>query len=109
MSILIFADEKSTLTLETKVTDVYGVPVTPTVAAWTLTNREGDVINSRSGISMTPSESMIVDVAGDDLLIEDQSNKREYRLFTVITDRGDVAKPQTLETAFWVRNLKVIT
>jgi hypothetical protein len=110
MSILIEADEQSTLTLVTKITTALGVAVTPTAAAWTLTNKDGDIINSRTSVPMTPlSEAMTVNVAGDDLQIEDQANKREYRLFTVVSDRGDVNLPQTIQTPFWVKNLKAIT
>jgi len=110
MSILIEATENGTLTLEVKVTDAYGVAVTPTAAVYTVTNRDGDVINSQSDVAITPlGESMIVNLADDDLLIEDQTNDREYRLFTVETDRGSALLPETIETPFWVKNLKVIT
>lgn len=110
MSILIEADEESTLTLVVKITTALGVAATPTAGFWTLSNRDGDIINSRENVVISPlSEAMTINLAGDDLQIEDQTSKREYRLFTVISDRGDAALPQTIQTPFWVKNLKVIT
>ena len=109
-SILTEPSEGSTLTLVVKITTALGVAVTPIAAAWTLSNRDGDIINSRENVAITPlSEAMTVNVAGDDLQIEDQTSKREYRLFTVVSDRGDVNLPETIQTPFWVKNLKVIT
>jgi len=107
--ISIEANEEATLTLDIKVTDADGNEVVPTVASWALTNREGVVINGRSDVSITPATTMRVNIAGDDLIIEDSTNEREYRLFTVKADRGDVNEPETIETPFWVKNLKNIT
>jgi len=102
--------EGSTFTLEVEVTNSSGVAVTPTAGTWTLTDRDGSVINSRSNIAITPlGEVMTVNLAADDLEILDQTNDREYRLFTVKTDRGDSAKPENIQYEFWVKNLKVIT
>ena len=110
MSILIEADEGSTLTLVVKITTALGVATTPIAGVWTLSNRDGDIINSRENVVISPlSEEMTINLAGDDLQIEDQTSKREYRLFTVVSDRGDVNLPQTIQTPFWVKNLKVIT
>jgi len=102
-------NEGSTLTLEIEVTNADGVAVTPTVAKWTLTDRAGTVINSRADVSITPAETMTVNVAGDDNQILDQTNEREYRLFTVETDRGSTAKPENIQYEYWVKNLTVIT
>jgi hypothetical protein len=109
MSVLIEVNEDSTLTLAIVVTDANGDAVVPTVATWTLTDRDGVVINTRTDISITPSVAMTVNVAGDDLQILDQTKAREYRLFTVETNRGSVNEPENIQTPFWVKNLKVIT
>jgi hypothetical protein len=109
MCVLIEVREKSTQTFKVTVTDEFGNAVTPTVATYTLSNRDGDIINNVEDEAITPAEEMWVTVAGDDLELESQANEREYRLLTVETDQGNVNKPENLQVAFWVKNLTVIT
>jgi len=41
----------------------------PGTAAWTLSDEDGDVINSRSSVTLTPASSMNIVLQGDDLAI----------------------------------------
>ena len=65
--------------------DEDGTVVTPDSAEYTLTDANGTVINSLSGVSMTPSESMDVMLSGDDLEFEtaEKGTYQVTRIFTV--------------------------
>jgi len=108
-SITIKVNEDSTLPVDVAVTDSAGDAVTPTACTYTLTDRDGTVINSVEDEAVTPAEVMRITLAGDDLQIVDQTKERELRKLLVKTDEGDSAKPQNIETLFWVKNLTAIT
>ena len=58
--------------------DEDGNAVTPSAMTWTLTDRKGTVINSRSDVSATPGTSVTITLKGDDLqLTETADNWRE--------------------------------
>jgi hypothetical protein len=42
-------------------------PVTPTAAAWRLTDSAGNVINERSGVTLTPATTALIVAYGADL------------------------------------------
>ena len=110
MSILIEVNEESTLTLNvTVIPGGSSSSVTPTAFTWTLTDRDGAVINSRTDVVVTPSDPTAVILTGDDLAIIDQTKSRELRIVTVKTDEGSSAKPQIQEKKIWVKNLTAIT
>lgn len=62
--------------------DETGAAVTPTSATWTLADRAGNVVNSRTGVSVTPGSSITVLLSGADLQIADTflDNRRELLL-----------------------------
>jgi len=47
----------------------------PGTAAWTLSDTDGSVINSRSSVSLTPASSMSIVLKGDDLAITGDDRK----------------------------------
>jgi hypothetical protein len=47
--------------------------VTPTTAAWRLTDGEGNVINDRSAVTITPAESVQIALKGADLSYEQEN------------------------------------
>lgn len=57
-------------------TDESGVSVTPNAITWTLTDRRGNVINSRSAVSVTPASSVSFLLTGDDLAIGTYGKQR---------------------------------
>lgn len=62
------AVEGSTFVINIAPTDEDGAAVTPNTATWTLTDENGNVINSRLDVSIgTPSTSMDVVLSGADL------------------------------------------
>lgn len=110
VNILKMAEEKGTLALLVVVTDENGTAVTPLSLRWTLSDRDGTIINNRNQVVVgVPASSQTIYLAGNDLQIIDQTKQQEWRLFTVQTDMGDLAKPQHIEKGFWVKNLKNIT
>lgn len=50
--------------------------VTPTAITWTLTDRLGNVINSRSAVTVTPATSVSFLLTGNDLAIGDNGRQR---------------------------------
>jgi hypothetical protein len=108
-SILFDVNEESNLPITVTVTDSAGVAATPTAFNWSLSTRDGTIVNSRTNVSETPASTVVVTLAADDLQILDQTNDREYRLFTVETDEGDADIPVKMQLEFWVKNLKVVT
>lgn len=50
-------------------TDETGASVTPQSATWTLTDNAGNVVNSRSAVSITPASTIVVLLSGDDLAL----------------------------------------
>lgn len=61
-------------------TDESGTSVTPTAITWTLTDRQGNVINSRTAVSVTPASSVSFLLTGNDLAI---SNNIRHRVITI--------------------------
>lgn len=57
-------------------TDESGASVTPSAITWTLTDRMGNVINSRSAVSVTPASSVSFLLTGDDLSIGSYGRQR---------------------------------
>lgn len=80
------AREQDQLVVSVAIT-LSGTADTPTALSWSLTDKDGTVINSRSGTALTPSTSMTVTLAGDDLQIVDRTNSREKRF--LIFDGSD--------------------
>jgi len=64
------AQEEGTYIITAAFTDEGDSAVTPNVITWTLTDRDGDVINSREDVSVdTPASSIDIVLSGDDLAI----------------------------------------
>ena len=75
------AVERSTFVVTASFTDENGEPVTPTTLQWTLTDLEGNVINNRSQVSITPSSTVDIVLSGDDLAL--QGDSPEMRVLTI--------------------------
>jgi len=70
--------EEGVLVVTVAPKDESGAAVSPSAMTWTLTNRAGTVVNSRSQVSVTPSTSVTIVLSGADLaLLADSDNKRE--------------------------------
>jgi hypothetical protein len=89
--------------------DSDGDPVQPIAVTWTLTDRDGTVINSRSGVSETPGLTNTITLGAADLALADQTNDFEYRVLTVHGDEGNASIPIIVEIDFIIRNNPSIT
>lgn len=112
-NVLVEVREKSTQDFDVKVKDDTGTLVTPTAMTYTLTERDGTVINDGTqdleDISVTPALTTRITLAGNALKIIDSTKDREYRILTVKTDRGDALKPENIQIEFWVINLIAVS
>ena len=73
--------EGSTYVVTASFTDEDGDPVAPNSVTWTLTDSDGDVVNGRLAVVVTPASSVNVVLYGDDL--EASPPDGGYLLFTV--------------------------
>lgn len=104
-------NEESTYKITCAFTDAEGVAVAPKTAAWTLTDYDGTVINSRTAVAITPTASSVtVVLTGDDLAIT--SGKDGRRILTVeavydSTEGTDLKLKK--EHKFTISNLVAVT
>lgn len=61
--------ERSTVALVTSFRDEAGELVTPTEIKWSLTDGDGNVVNSRQAVDVAPASSVTVVLSGDDLAL----------------------------------------
>lgn len=90
-------------------TDESGASVTPTAITWTLTDRLGNVINSRTGVSVTPASSVSFLLTGDDLGIGSYGRQRVITIAVTYDSSlgsGLVAREQAY---FTIEDLTAIT
>lgn len=61
------AVEKSTFAITSEFTDEESEPVVPNEITWTLKDSLGNIVNEREDVDVTPSESVVIVLSGDDL------------------------------------------
>jgi len=64
------AKERATFVVTLTFEDSDGNVVSPQTLAWTLTDHNGNVRNSRSNVSLTPASSVTVTMTGADLALD---------------------------------------
>lgn len=104
------APEQSTVKVVVEFSDPEdGSAITPATATWTLMDINGNVINSRSGVSLTPASSITLYLSGADLQIVDDTKSTELRLLAVegTYNNGVAVVPIRQEFQFEVENLLV--
>lgn len=76
--------EKSTIVFRLSFLDEDGNDVVPTAARWTLTDKDGLVINERRDVPISPlAATVAVVLSGDDLSLEGISAQKYKRIVTV--------------------------
>lgn len=63
------APENGTYIFVVTFTDEDSVSTIPTALTWSLTDRYGNIINSREDVSITPAATINIVLSGDDLLL----------------------------------------
>jgi len=107
------AIEESTFIITASFTDEDGNAVAPDTAIWTLTDKDGTVINSRSNVTITnPTNSEDIVLSGDDLALQIGESNIAIRILTVEatydSDAGsDLPLKESVE--FIIDNLLKIT
>ncbi len=61
------AKQNGTFAIDLSFQDEEGDAVTPTTVNWTLRNSDGEIVNSRNTVSLTPAASIELVLSGDDL------------------------------------------
>lgn len=70
------AKDQSTYQVTAAFTDAAGDSVVPSAITWTLTDRDGTVINSREDVAVaTPAASIDIVLSGDDLKYSDGAKR----------------------------------
>jgi len=106
------ASEKGTFAVEVAFTNEAAEAFTPNSGLnWTLTDRSGNVINSRSAVSITPASTVTIVLSGLDLAVPNINDR--YRLLTVegtynSTTLGNNL-PFKVEIKFKISNLEKVT
>lgn len=73
------APEKGTYVITATYTDEDGNAVTPNAVTWTLTDKNGVVVNSREDVAISvPGTSNDIVLSGDDLAVDNQGLKRRF-------------------------------
>ena len=108
------ATEKSSIGVKWTFTKADGSDAIVTALTWTLTDIDGNVINSRQGVVVsTPQPSETVILSGNDLVLQDQSNDYELRVMTIEAmydpENGDEDVPLKESAEFPVYNLRAIS
>ena len=70
------AIEQSTYVITASFTDETGSAVVPNSVTWTLLNGDGQIVNSRSEVSVTPASSIVIVLSGDDLDLDDGETRK---------------------------------
>lgn len=108
----IVAEEQGTYVLDLEFKDEDDEPVVPTSINWSLTTLDGEVVNSRSEVDLSPPASEVnVVLSGDDLQLLTHKSSFSWRLFTVkALYNSDLAPGLSINKAvrFKVRNLRLV-
>lgn len=103
------AKERSTYVITVAPTDETGAAVTPTTLAWSLRDTFGNVINSRSSVSLTPATSMKVVLHGADLAVGTYGNERKLTLSGTYTSSLGSGLEITGEVTFYIEPFVGVT
>jgi len=76
-------EEESTAIFQVAFKDEDGNAVMPDSVYWKLTDSDGNVINSRSAVSVTPGLTVDITLSGDDLVVISGKGSNKMRVITV--------------------------
>jgi len=103
-------NEESTAVFTVAFTDEDGNDVTPDSIAWSLTDDDGDVINSRDEVAIAaPAASVTITLSGDDLALQDGETGRTVKRHLIVEavyDSDTVTNsPLKEDGVFYIDNL----
>lgn len=97
--------EESTAKVTIAFTDETGASVAPSAVTWTLTDRAGNVINSRQDVSVAPGASVSFALYGDDLAIIGNDAQRVLLIEATYTSSLGSNLPLKAQAFFTVAEL----
>ena len=105
------AVEESTYAITAAFLDSDGNAVVPNALTWSLSDKDGTIINSREDVAIgTPASSVTVVLSGDDLALSDPDNP--VRIFIIQGDYDDptlgAGLPIQDEARFEIENLTIV-
>jgi len=107
------AVEESSIFVSAAFTDEDDVAVTPNVVTWTLSDVSGNVINSRSDVSVTPDTTVTVLLEGDDLPWSGSNTSDAYNIYILFEAEYDSGSetdiPLKEQETISVRNLQAVS
>lgn len=78
------ADEQSTLALTIAFKDENGDDAVPSLVTWKLVDQDGEIVNEREEVPVTPISTTIkIILTGDDLALDSHAATRYKRILTV--------------------------
>jgi hypothetical protein len=101
------AVEESTYAIVIAFKDSAGNDVIPTTLTWSLSDKDGTIINSRENVSIvTPAASVTVTLEGDDLALADENDPLRFFIVEGVYDDPALGngKPIRGEVAFEIAN-----
>ncbi len=98
---------KTDFTVKTDPSDEVGTPFTPNSGlTWSLTDKDGRIVNDRIAVPLTPAESVIIVLKGNDLALAGNSVRR----YVIVRGTFDGVLGDNLplidEVSFLIQNLK---
>jgi hypothetical protein len=106
MELALRAVEESTYIVRVSFTDDAGEAVTPNSATWTLSDADGDIINSREEVAITPlSTSADIVLYGDDLAIGTNGTERKLIVEAEYDSSAGSGLPMKGEVTFYIDDL----
>lgn len=110
MTTLTAAIEESTYVITIPFVDEDSNAVTPTAATWTLSDQYGNVINSRTNVTISPlSSSVDVVLSGDDLAIGSSGASRRFTVKATYDSSLGTGLKLNAEVTFVITNLVNVT
>lgn len=104
------AAEEGTYVISLTFKDEDGTALTPTTLTWTLTDEDGTVVNSRSGVAASVAATINIVLSGDDLALSDAKKRRRcVSVSGTYTSTYGAALPLKDEIWFTIRDLLKVT
>ncbi len=98
---------KTDFTVKTDPSDEVGTPFTPNAGlSWSLTDKNGDIVNGRIDEPLTPAESVTIVLEGDDLALSGSPVRRYVIVRGTFNGVLGNNLPLIDEASFLVQNLK---
>jgi hypothetical protein len=98
---------KTDFTVKTDPSDEVGTPFTPNAGlAWSLTDKEGNIVNNRIDEPLTPAESVTIVLKGNDLALSGSPVRRYVIVRGTFNGVLGNNLPLIDEVSFQIENLK---